>query len=376
MNKTTPEENFKKDINGKITHKLCKGHNKMEEISNFMPSTNVKGGYENKCISIRKEERAKSAAIKQNEIALGKLVINKKRCTKCKELKNISEFSKDSSRGDGFECTCRICKNVYGKIYSAVPENKIKIAEKNKAWRIENAEHVRVCTTIYYQENKEKITDRVLARAKTDVGRYGAYKSSAKERELEFDLTFEQFASFYQKPCVICGEQVDHYGLDRMDNNIGYIMSNVGPCHKECNYAKCDMPFDDFKKQINKIYKNKIIEQRIIHKPAKGGFKISSTGYNPNDRIHSYRAIAKKHNRVFELDIFYFNENWNKPCYYCNDIIDGIGIDRLDPNKGYAKNNTVLSCATCNFIKYTMSVAEFNMFVDKVYNFHFIEQKL
>jgi hypothetical protein len=60
-------------------------------------------------------------------------------------------------------------------------------------------------------------------------------------------------------------------------------------------------------------------------------------------------------------------KNWNltfdeyvnligKRCNYCDDefntpSITGIGLDRLDNNKGYEINNVVSCCTTCNTIR-------------------------
>lgn len=68
-------------------------------------------------------------------------------------------------------------------------------------------------------------------------GRLGMYKNSAKERGVAFNLTFEQFMSFWQKPCIV-GCKIDTIGLDRIDNSKGYEINNVRPMCKKHNLMK------------------------------------------------------------------------------------------------------------------------------------------
>jgi hypothetical protein len=47
---------------------------------------------------------------------------------------------------------------------------------------------------------------------------YKSYQSKAKERELSFALTLDQFKQIVQQRCVYCGEFGSPRGVDRRDN--------------------------------------------------------------------------------------------------------------------------------------------------------------
>ena len=85
------------------------------------------------------------------------------------------------------------------------------------------------------------------------------YKRHAKDRNLSWNLTYEQVAKIIQEPCFYCGavrsnhkitknckEGYDHNGIDRVDSSIGYEITNVVPCCKICNSAKNNMNQQDF----------------------------------------------------------------------------------------------------------------------------------
>ncbi len=104
---------------------------------------------------------------------------------------------------------------------------------------------------------------------------FNDYKASAKKRNHEFKLTKEQFKKFIDDNCYYCKKspQVRYdkqvacqflaNGIDRVDNNIGYIFENCVTACKFCNLAKKNMTMEDFKKQILDLY-NTLKEKGIF----------------------------------------------------------------------------------------------------------------
>jgi hypothetical protein len=100
-----------------------------------------------------------------------------------------------------------------------------------------------------YQKSKEWFKKDYT----TPNGRYKTYRGSAKRRDLEFSLTPDEFASFWKKSCVYCGNEIKTIGLDRVDNEKGYVLSNVIPCCLFCNRMKGVLSRDIFIQQCSKI---------------------------------------------------------------------------------------------------------------------------
>jgi len=92
------------------------------------------------------------------------------------------------------------------------------------------------------------------------------YKHGAEIRSLEWTLTENDLTTLFSGHCHYCGLSPSNIcnqrgsngpfiysGVDRKDNALGYIMSNVVSCCKMCNQSKRDLPFDEFESWIDRL---------------------------------------------------------------------------------------------------------------------------
>lgn len=99
---------------------------------------------------------------------------------------------------------------------------------------------------------------------------YGNYKRGAEQRYLDFDLSIEEFQEIINKNCYYCDsepmqflkkEQARHgivyNGIDRKDNEIGYILENCVPCCKFCNFAKRGDTLENFQAWLERVRNKK-----------------------------------------------------------------------------------------------------------------------
>jgi hypothetical protein len=122
-------------------------------------------------------------------------------------------------------------------------ENPDKVKELNKKWREK-----------YYPKHKKEIQKnyKKWAKKKPERKKYFQYRYSSKQRKREFLLTQEQFAEILRKKCHYCGSE-SNIGIDRINNNKGYMNGNVVPCCRKCNYMKFTMTQKEFIDQCKKI---------------------------------------------------------------------------------------------------------------------------
>jgi len=90
---------------------------------------------------------------------------------------------------------------------------------------------------------------------------FSNYKSGASKRNLNFDLTFEEFQSLVTENCFYCevppsralkiSKKINYpeifcNGIDRINNDLGYFLENCVSCCIDCNRAKSNMTPKDF----------------------------------------------------------------------------------------------------------------------------------
>jgi len=81
---------------------------------------------------------------------------------------------------------------------------------------------------------------------------YSVLKRTAAKKKREFQLTLEQYNEVVAKPCGYCGT-TENVSVDRIDNDVGYVVGNVTPCCKVCNRMKHAMSHDEFVKHLRRI---------------------------------------------------------------------------------------------------------------------------
>ena len=131
-----------------------------------------------------------------------------KRCQYCKRMLPINEFYKNSNTADGYSGVCKYCGNH------------------------------------------------------SEYARFNRYKKGANARNLEFNLTKEDFNTITSQPCYYCGEYSGSYfekqysGIDRIDSSCGYNTDNVVSCCEMCNKMKLDYNISDWLFKMDQILKH------------------------------------------------------------------------------------------------------------------------
>jgi hypothetical protein len=213
-------------------------------------------------------------------------------------------------------------------------------AEVHKAWRDSNKEH--------------------LSRWRTNNvnTRLNALKQGARYRNVDWceTMTYEVCATMMTSPCFYCGflstETVN--GIDRMDNQSHYTLSNCVSCCKKCNFMKTALDANTFVKRC--------IHISYCH-GGPGELQPRTLWRNSKcSPFSTYRTRATKKELAFELTKEDFNNITEKPCVYCqkeNSDVHNNGIDRADDSLGYTIENAVTCCGECNYMKRELHKDEF-----------------
>jgi hypothetical protein len=105
---------------------------------------------------------------------------------------------------------------------------------------------------------------------------YGVYRRAANKRKLPFKLTKTKFLRLIYDNCFYCGAEpmlvefyaghatpknISYNGIDRVNNDKGYVNSNCVSCCRICNRAKSNLPYKEFLQWIEKFvaFRNKLV---------------------------------------------------------------------------------------------------------------------
>ena len=174
-----------------------------------------------------------------------------KQCSKCKDVKALSDFYFDKRKGDGRYSCCKQCflkmarrdevkvhlKEYMDKYYS---ENREKFIIKTKKWREDNPERYRKLQRAREISFKFKSNPKYI---------FHVIKQNSKRKNKDFPLKREDFIEWYAsqiKLCFYCGiDEETHkntFGkrleIDRVKNELPYQLNNIVLCCRYCNSTK------------------------------------------------------------------------------------------------------------------------------------------
>lgn len=110
---------------------------------------------------------------------------------------------------------------------------------------------------------KECERQRMRTRSKTVRARWLHSRLAAQRNKRRWEISPELFALLISQPCHYCGSALNNTGsgLDRKDNQLGYVPENVVPCCRQCNVVKNSFFSYDEMMQLSSVLKN-IMEKK------------------------------------------------------------------------------------------------------------------
>ncbi len=222
-------------------------------------------------------------------------------------------------------------------------------AEYAQKWRSENKEHM--------SKWRKLNLNRTLS----------YYKRCAKEKNNKWKLLDCYVLSLFKQPCYYCGEIMNDEkltGIDRIDNLLGYITSNIVPCCKICNMMKKDLDQKTFIKMCRHIaFMNRKINGYSEDYLSPESFR----NYKRNVNYAHYKKTAKAKNNILFITEQKFKEITSVNCYICNKMNTRYhqnGIDRKNNDFGYIVENCLPCCGNCNYFK---NKFDYNKILDKCF---------
>ena len=189
-----------------------------------------------------------------------------KTCSKCKETKPVTEFSKDRNRGDGLRSDCKACLRADAKAYRAAnlekvtaagkryrEANKEKCAAGHKAYCAANPELVAAQQKAWRTANPERIAAYQAARRGANPGAQQVHGSNFRARKagVQGKLTLQEWLEIleaHEGRCAYCGVDgkmtIEHMTPWRRGGT--NTRDNVVPACGTCNTRKGSLTAVEF----------------------------------------------------------------------------------------------------------------------------------
>jgi len=278
--------------------------------------------------------------------------------------------------------------SAYGKRYRSVPENKerekkrksfyeklSRVKNVRKMWKLRNRSKINSSARLRYSRNKPfmQLRNKLNLRNYRKTDKYKNWRSdyvlSVKYRHhvLRFNANYRRLlltvdpSDIYKLcartvPCTYCGEYaaIDKpvHSLDRIDNDVPYLVNNVVTCCKDCNMMKWKRPVSGFIRMAcniaNKQTGSPVLEN-IKYDDCEGG-----------GSYYDYSYSARKKGFEFALEEEDFDVLVAEDCAYCGRNSEySHGVDRIDSAEGYNITNVLPSCGWCNYAKKNLDMVYF-----------------
>lgn len=320
-----------------------------------------------------------------------------KKCANCKVVKDDVEFNSYKRKGKPFlNSTCKVCQLLIRR-------------NKNK----ENPS--------LNEKRKLKAREAIL----TPEGKYKAIILSLNKLKIEHNFSYEEYLSLYDKTCDYCNSP--RHLICPKNKGLGYISGNIQPVCLSCKTIKMksanDIAFQnkmirkyggspEKTEQLNSLVGQKfnkltvksigdrarghfylncicdcgrlviLREKLVINNIQKscGCMSITRPSVNflskkhkemlsePRRKFNNLKSSSRHRNIINTLTYEEYESFYYKECFYCGELNDSKGVDRLDNNLGYEKDNIVSCCKICNSMKNTLSYTDFINKINKIVN--------
>jgi hypothetical protein len=175
-----------------------------------------------------------------------------KKCSKCFNTKEISEFYKHSGRKDGHTSACKICINESVKNYQANNPEKFKLIRKKSQIN-------------YSEKNREILNNKQKQNRFNNPQLYiiTRIKHNCKKNNIPFNLQEKDI--IIPECCPVFGIKLEFNegkfsdnspSVDRLKPELGYIKGNIRVISYKANRLKSDAKIDDLEKVIEYMKMN------------------------------------------------------------------------------------------------------------------------
>lgn len=237
--------------------KKCNRCRQVKELTEFYSDCSRSDGISSKCKQCEKECRKARHRKLQNRMSDELPDITSKRCSKCEEVKPVADFHVSKRNSDGYASSCKLCSNKQKQLHYR------KLATK----RQNEMPHIKT------KRCPKCDTEKPVSQFFKSVGKVDGYRSICKECDKESaiqyrkklsDREFEDIQPSGKKRCWMCKRNlsVKKFNYDR--SSFDGLANQCRECAKEYKQYH-------YEQYYGELY-NRQIEYRQIHPERRNAF--------------------------------------------------------------------------------------------------------
>lgn len=183
-----------------------------------------------------------------------------KTCTKCRQLKELTEFNRGAPSKDGYRSLCKVCHREYSRKY--YEEHKEQCLEVVKDYRFKNRAEVLQKQHEWYERNCESVKKKAKEWAENNpikVTEYNRRKKARKRNQFGSFATWmiRYYRVVQQDTCFYCGMDIsEEYQLEHMtplSRGGLHCWTNTCLSCRDCNFRKHTKTLEEFVEESNEI---------------------------------------------------------------------------------------------------------------------------
>ena len=169
---------------------------------------------------------------------------NKLKCEECLKKTREREITQYNERKANGVCT--MCGTALEKLKKGIKDNLVQKCDACYS------------TMRKVEDNRRRDRNYAFEKKLNPLKHFREYADGAAKKNVEFNITIEEFTEVVIKPCYYCKKYNENevLGIDRIDSFKGYVKGNILPACETCNTMKKQLTMKEFAKHITLLYKN------------------------------------------------------------------------------------------------------------------------
>ena len=277
--------------------------------------------------------------------------------------KHIRNLLRDNEKEKNIQY-CDISRGCFNILTNDIKCTECRNKEKQKAATEMNALRKYYNITLPEQNEKDELFEKQEMAVSEIKEVWRNVQRNAFLKKNLFMLSQQDFEKLVIQPCYYCGFYSNYkfIGIDRIDNNKGYILNNCVPACSMCNMMKSTNHPIAFLDKIELICNYRQSQKSIRNISEIAWKSFLTAGKIVSFKEYKYDVGRRNKSIQFLLTRSEYESLINGECYLCGiNPMNGHrnGIDRVDSNQDYTVKNSRTCCGHCNMIKRDYSYDEF-----------------